>query len=203
MALPNTAYRWRGDWVNGDDYYNYDVARSPITNLAYVLDNGNQLVPSVTDPSADANWKLIPQGGGGGGGTPTYLISPSAPAVFAPVSGGDNLLAPFFSAPYSVTAGQTYRITFKGYWGTNATPGNPQLADWIQVYDTLAGPDDFAIYAEYPFYAYQSGNITGYMNLETLYRPTVSAPFGLSVFVSSTKPNIYDYTVYTLAIQQL
>ena len=59
MALPNTIYRWRGLWVNGADYSNYDTVRSPADGQPYVLDNGNVLAPSIVDPSLDPLWKLI------------------------------------------------------------------------------------------------------------------------------------------------
>lgn len=70
MALPNAAYRWRGDWVNGDNYYDYDTVRSPLDGQAYVLDNGYQLAPSVLDPSVDPLWKQLTT-------TPTGFFSPS------------------------------------------------------------------------------------------------------------------------------
>jgi hypothetical protein len=59
MALPVAPYRWRGRWVSGSDYFNYDAVQSPLTLLTYVLDNGNQLINSVIDPSASPLWKVL------------------------------------------------------------------------------------------------------------------------------------------------
>ena len=59
MALPVAPYRWRGRWVSGSDYFNYDTVQSPLTLLTYVLDNGNQLINSVIDPSASPLWKVL------------------------------------------------------------------------------------------------------------------------------------------------
>lgn len=58
MPVPINLLRWRGTWVNGTIYNNYDVVLSPANGGAYVLNNGNSLV-SVVDPSLDPLWVAL------------------------------------------------------------------------------------------------------------------------------------------------
>jgi hypothetical protein len=148
MALPNTAYRWRGLWVNGDNYYNYDAAQSPITSYTYVLDNGNSLAPSVLDPSADARWKLLsvppsfPPAHGGFISTISQTLTAATPLYMVydttTSSLGCSLVLGTGGALSAIQVANTgvYQITFSIQWDKFGGGGTDNVQAWFAINGT-------------------------------------------------------------------
>ena len=149
MSLPTALLKWRGVWVNGGTYNNYDVAQSPLTGLDYVLVNGNVLSPSVVDPSVGAPWVPYPSPSGPTG--PTGPTGPPAPTGLTfqtgrintsgpngsigvllptPYTGTYNVFVTMLdSNPAEVSAVPVNSSVFTLYWA-NAGGGNHSLA-WL------------------------------------------------------------------------
>ena len=149
MSIPVNLFKWRGTWVNGGTYNNYDVVQSPLTFLDYVLDNGNVLSPSVADPSLGLPWKVlnpppvtVPVSHGGfistisqslAAATPRYMTydtTTSAIGCALVVGTGGGLSA------IQVANTGVYQITISVQWDKFGGGGTDNVQVWFAINGT-------------------------------------------------------------------
>jgi hypothetical protein len=133
-----------------------------------------------------------------------FLVRPEATRVIT-LNSGDNDLASTFVGDSNLDANSIYRLTFKGVLSWSG--GIPDSNDWVQVYVQLGSggtPDDTRIYPVMPLLASQyGGNTIEYMNLETLFRTTVSTTFDLIESLNTGGSATYQQRINWISLQKM
>jgi len=84
LQLYPTMMKWRGTWVETEQYIKNDVVISPINSSAYILANETASL-SATDPSLNANWDELSPATTGvasvNAGAGITVVNPSGPDV--------------------------------------------------------------------------------------------------------------------------
>jgi hypothetical protein len=112
-------------------------------------------------------------------------------------------LASTFTGSASLAGNSVYRFTFKGIltWD-RAVASN----DWAQLYVQLGAgmpPDDTRIYPIVPILSDGTGTQQQYLNLETLFRTSVSTTFDAVLSLNDTSSNAYTLNLNWITLQNI